>query len=99
MSKEERIEEGIIDLPATLAQALDQLKANEVIVSGLGDHIIEHFVEAKEIEWDMFRTVSSPMGTRSIYEHVLIKLNEPLGALRQGFFMSCKQKFKNEGCE
>jgi glutamine synthetase len=57
MSKEERIEEGIIDLPATLAQAIDQLSANEVIVSGLGEHIFEHFVEAKEIEWDMFRTV------------------------------------------
>ena len=57
MSKEERIEEGIIDLPATLAHALDELKANEVIVAGLGEHIFEHFVEAKEIEWDMFRTV------------------------------------------
>lgn len=60
MSKEERIEEGIIDLPATLAQALDQLKSNEVIVSGLGEHIFEHFIEAKEIEWDMFRTVVHP---------------------------------------
>ena len=57
MSKEERIEEGIVDLPATLADALEQLKADEVIVSGLGEHIMEHFVEAKEIEWDMFRTV------------------------------------------
>ena len=57
MSKEERIEEGIIDLPATLAQALDQLSQDEVIVAGLGEHIFEHFVEAKEIEWDMFRTV------------------------------------------
>jgi len=57
MSKDERLEEGIIDLPATLAQALDQLSADEVIVSGLGEHIFEHFVEAKEIEWDMFRTV------------------------------------------
>ncbi|NRD79056.1 type I glutamate--ammonia ligase [Bacillus sp. BRMEA1] len=57
MSKEERIEEGIIDLPATLAQALDQLKSDEVIVAGLGEHIFEHFIEAKEIEWDMFRTV------------------------------------------
>jgi glutamine synthetase len=60
MSKEERIEEGIIDLPATLAQALDQLKSDEVIVSGLGEHIFEHFIEAKEIEWDMFRTVVHP---------------------------------------
>jgi glutamine synthetase len=57
MSKEERLEEGIIDLPATLAQALDQLKSDEVMVSGLGEHIFEHFIEAKEIEWDMFRTV------------------------------------------
>ena len=48
--------EGIIDLPATLAAALDQLKSDEVILSGLGEHIVEHFVEAKEIEWDMFRT-------------------------------------------
>ncbi|WP_462409341.1 type I glutamate--ammonia ligase [Neobacillus sp. Marseille-QA0830] len=60
MSKEERIEEGIIDLPATLAAALDSLKSDEVIVSGLGEHIFEHFVEAKEIEWDMFRTVVHP---------------------------------------
>jgi glutamine synthetase len=60
MSKEERIEEGIIDLPATLVQALDQLKSDEVIVAGLGEHIFEHFIEAKEIEWDMFRTVVHP---------------------------------------
>ena len=60
MNKEERIEEGIADLPATLAQALDELKKNEVIVSALGGHIFEHFVEAKEIEWDMFRTQVHP---------------------------------------
>ncbi|MDR7076178.1 glutamine synthetase [Neobacillus niacini] len=60
MSKEERIEEGIIDLPATLAEALEQLKSDEVILAGLGEHIVEHFIEAKEIEWDMFRTVVHP---------------------------------------
>ncbi|AGK53149.1 type I glutamate--ammonia ligase [Bacillus sp. 1NLA3E] len=56
MSKEERVEAGIADLPATLALALENLKADEVITSALGEHILEHFVEAKEIEWDMFRT-------------------------------------------
>lgn len=60
MNKEERLAEGIEDLPATLAQALDKLKADEVIVSALGEHIFEHFVEAKEIEWDMFRTQVHP---------------------------------------
>lgn len=60
MNKEERIAEGIDDLPSTLAEALEKLKTNEIIVSALGDHIFEHFVEAKEIEWDMFRTQVHP---------------------------------------
>jgi glutamine synthetase len=56
MTKEERLEEGIVDLPATLAEALENLKSDEVIVQALGEHLFKHFVEAKEIEWDMFRT-------------------------------------------
>ncbi|PLT34111.1 type I glutamate--ammonia ligase [Bacillus sp. V5-8f] len=60
MNKEEREEAGIVDLPATLAAALDVLKSNEVICSALGSHLLEHFVEAKEIEWDMFRTQVHP---------------------------------------
>ncbi|OCA89287.1 type I glutamate--ammonia ligase [Bacillus sp. FJAT-27225] len=60
MDREERLAEGITDLPATLAMALDYLKSDEVIVSALGGHIFEHFVEAKEIEWDMFRTQVHP---------------------------------------
>ncbi|MBE2975231.1 type I glutamate--ammonia ligase [Priestia megaterium] len=60
MTKEERVEEGIVDLPATLAQALDSFQSNEVMVSALGEHLAEHFVEAKEIEWDMFRTQVHP---------------------------------------
>ncbi|RZI50579.1 type I glutamate--ammonia ligase [Aeribacillus pallidus] len=60
MTKEERIENGIVDLPATLYEALENLKQNEVIVSALGSHLFEHFVEAKEIEWDMFRTQVHP---------------------------------------
>ena len=43
-----------------LAIALEQLKADEVIVAALGEHIFEHFIEAKEIEWDMFRTQVHP---------------------------------------
>jgi glutamine synthetase len=59
MDREERLAEGITDLPSTLAEALEKLKSSEVIVDALGDHIFEHFVEAKEIEWDMFRTYVS----------------------------------------
>ncbi|WP_053362207.1 type I glutamate--ammonia ligase [Bacillus sp. FJAT-27251] len=60
MDKEERTEEGITDLPPTLAAALEELKKDEVICDALGGHILEHFIEAKEIEWDMFRTQVHP---------------------------------------
>lgn len=56
MTKEEREEAGIVDLPATLAQALVILQSNEIVCGALGDHLLEHFIEAKEIEWDIFRT-------------------------------------------
>ena len=56
MSKEQREENGIVDLPSTLSEALEMLKTNEVMINALGSHLFEHFVEAKEIEWDLFRT-------------------------------------------
>jgi glutamine synthetase len=60
MDKEERLAEGVSDLPATLAVAMEYLKKDEIMISALGDHIFEHFLEAKEIEWDMFRTQVHP---------------------------------------
>lgn len=60
MNKEEREEAGIRDLPATLKEAIEQLVASDVLVNALGEHAIDHFVEAKEIEWDMFRTQVHP---------------------------------------
>lgn len=60
MDRTEREENGIKDLPATLMDALTELKKDEVVVSALGDHLYEHFIEAKEIEWDMFRTSVHP---------------------------------------
>lgn len=60
MDKAEREENGIQDLPATLSDALVELKKDEVIVNSLGGHLFEHFIEAKEIEWDMFRTSVHP---------------------------------------
>ncbi|UOQ47794.1 type I glutamate--ammonia ligase [Gracilibacillus caseinilyticus] len=60
MDKEEREANGVQDLPATLADALDQLKTDETIIEALGEHLFEHFIESKEIEWDMFRTQVHP---------------------------------------
>ncbi|OIJ13078.1 type I glutamate--ammonia ligase [Anaerobacillus alkalilacustris] len=60
MNKEEREEAGINDLPATLKEALEVLKSNEVITNAIGEHALANFIEAKEIEWDMFRTQVHP---------------------------------------
>jgi glutamine synthetase len=60
MDKDEREAEGIQDLPATLKEALVLFSKNEVLTKALGEHATEHFIEAKEIEWDMFRTQVHP---------------------------------------
>ena len=60
MTKKERNAVGVEDLPATLYAALQELQADEVMTKALGTHILNNFVEAKEIEWDMFRTSVHP---------------------------------------
>jgi len=60
MSEEERKAHGIVSLPASLKEALEELKADEVICAALGEHVLTHFVEAKEIEWDLYRTQVHP---------------------------------------
>ncbi|MDQ0159010.1 type I glutamate--ammonia ligase [Alkalibacillus salilacus] len=60
MDKAEREANGVQDLPATLYDALQYLKSDNVIKEALGEHLTEHFLEAKEIEWDMFRTQVHP---------------------------------------
>lgn len=56
MDEQERKEVGIDSLPANIHEALIELKKDAVITEALGEHALNHFVEAKEIEWDMFRT-------------------------------------------
>jgi len=56
MTEEEREEQGIPSLPEDLREALEEMLGSEVICDALGDHALAHFVELKEIEWDMYRT-------------------------------------------
>jgi len=49
-------EKGIRELPGTLGEALDELERDEVIRDALGDHIFDHYVDAKRSEWDEYRT-------------------------------------------
>ncbi|MFD1436485.1 type I glutamate--ammonia ligase [Kroppenstedtia eburnea] len=60
MDEAELEREGIESLPATLKEALEELKKDPVICEALGEHALRNFIEAKEIEWDMFRTQVHP---------------------------------------
>ena len=56
LSEEERLQAGIPNLPVSLAEALQELKRDETICDALGEHALTHFLELKEIEWDLYRT-------------------------------------------
>jgi glutamine synthetase len=56
MTAEEKSQAGIWNLPENLGAAIDALVADEVVREALGDHVFHHFVEAKRMEWDIYRT-------------------------------------------
>ncbi|MCL6445714.1 MAG: type I glutamate--ammonia ligase [Alicyclobacillus sp.] len=55
MTEAEKVAAGIHSLPENLFQAVDELERDEVLRSALGEHVLTHFVEAKRIEWNMYR--------------------------------------------
>jgi glutamine synthetase len=55
MGPEERLSRGIDVLPGSLEEALNTMAASSFVRTALGDHITDHFIEAKQIEWDVYR--------------------------------------------
>lgn len=56
MNEQEREKAGIQSLPSNIFEALVELQKDPVMLETLGEHALNRFVEAKEIEWDLFRT-------------------------------------------
>lgn len=56
MSASQMDKAGITVMPASLEEALDELKKSPIAKATLGDHILEKYIEAKEKEWDDYRT-------------------------------------------
>jgi glutamine synthetase len=56
MTVAEMAEEGIDVMPASLQEAIGELKASSIAKATLGEHIFEKYIIAKEKEWDSFRT-------------------------------------------
>jgi glutamine synthetase len=55
LTPEQRRERGIISLPETLGEAIDELAQSDLARKALGPHIFDRYVELKRKEWDEYR--------------------------------------------
>ena len=56
MTDEERAEQGIGTLPASLLEALQLTQESELVRKALGQHVFNAFIKNKKIDWDRYRT-------------------------------------------
>ena len=56
MDQATRTAHGIDNLPGSLYEALQALKADRLIQDTLGEHVVSQYVAGKEVEWDEYRT-------------------------------------------
>src|SRR5437867_9828862 len=55
LTAEQRRERGIVSLPETLGEAVDELSRSDLARKALGPHIFDRYVELKRKEWDEYR--------------------------------------------
>jgi glutamine synthetase len=55
LSADERRQRGIISLPESLGEAIEELAGSPLMQQALGDHIFPRYVELKRKEWDEYR--------------------------------------------
>jgi glutamine synthetase len=55
LTPEERRERGIVSLPETLGEAIDEFAASDLMRRAFGDHIFDNYVKLKRQEWDDYR--------------------------------------------
>jgi glutamine synthetase len=51
-----RHKHNVTELPVSLGEALGEMQKDEVVRDALGDHVFQHYLEAKTEEWDEYRT-------------------------------------------
>ena len=55
MCQSDKDKANIASMPASLQEALEELKKSPLALDTLGSHIFERYVAAKEKEWDRYR--------------------------------------------
>ncbi|MCH5180683.1 MAG: type I glutamate--ammonia ligase [Erysipelotrichales bacterium] len=60
LTREEREEKGIKNLPENLKDAIKELKRDKLLREVLGEHTYKKYVLAKELEWEEYRVLVTP---------------------------------------
>jgi glutamine synthetase len=60
MTSEERVAEGVTQLPSSLADALVHMERSELMAETLGEHVFEWFLRNKRSEWAAYKTRITP---------------------------------------
>src|SRR5712675_374865 len=55
LTAEQRRERGIVSLPETLGEAIDEFSQSQLMRKALGPHIFDRYVELKRKAWDEYR--------------------------------------------
>jgi len=55
MTYEERKDRGIVSLPESLIEALNELESSDLMRETLGETALENFLKEKRKEWDLYR--------------------------------------------
>jgi len=56
MSEAQRIEAVIYSLPSSLDEAVKEMCSSSFVKETLGAHVFNKYIEAKNEEWDRYRT-------------------------------------------
>ncbi|HEX8770998.1 MAG TPA: glutamine synthetase, partial [Acidimicrobiales bacterium] len=60
MTAEERMAEGVQELPGSLEEAIACMEKSELLAEALGEHVFDWFIRNKRAEWDAYRTQITP---------------------------------------
>jgi glutamine synthetase len=60
MTPEERLAEGVEELPGSLEEAVACMEGSELVADALGEHVFEWFIRNKRAEWAEYKTQVTP---------------------------------------
>jgi glutamine synthetase len=60
LTAEERKERGIVALPETLGEAIEEMAQSALIERALGEHIFSRYIDLKRAEWSDYRVQVTP---------------------------------------